>query len=386
MAKVWNHTNFGNRTTIYELSWSGHGQLLLKASGGRKQTVGLQGKPHELYRMGCWLVENRRGSRGGLARFRWTGSGGETLEIDMEEAAGNGTLRALLEPPEHISIPEKAVFQLQPGHPARLMNVSEPQPPAPAPQPPAPVPQMPTPVPQTPIRAPQPTPAPTSAADAMKIAKLEQELVSERAKGSGLQAQLDHLINVQLTDLIAELTQQQSQLSAANAGLLAKAKGQQRFIDQEEEKRTELQARISRLNSELEEARTQEEILSLDCDAKKDEIQNLRRRLQEDEDTIQLIQNDPCAKGLPVAKNLEAAEKALTAAEKRIGWIISIREKVNGSVWDAVVSASGAGFVPLDDELGGASREDYEEPEGDDVTVGSGGESGGDTSERPERD
>ncbi len=139
-----------------------------------------------------------------------------------------------------------------------------------------------------------------------------------------------------------------------------KAQEELRRLEQEkkkiEDKNHEAEELKSSLEAELESLRGAEEGLSLDCEAARRELEELRERLGDDEDTMTLMQEEPFLKENSVTGTLEQVHKELEAAEKRIGLIIRVREKINGMIQNTILG--GDGTVPLAEELGGKRNGD----------------------------
>lgn len=110
-------------------------------------------------------------------------------------------------------------------------------------------------------------------------------------------------------------------------------------------------AEAERLNQELENSAALLELKTLDCEQARQTLDSLRERKLSDEDTLELMREEPFLKGNSVRKTLETAERELDAAEDKIGLIIRLREKINGAVQTAILA--GDGRIPLSEELGG---------------------------------
>ena len=113
----------------------------------------------------------------------------------------------------------------------------------------------------------------------------------------------------------------------------------------------DLEMRKTELEGKLVSLRSAEENLRLDCDAAARELDGLTIRLGEDEDTLELLQEEPFLKGNSVSETLRQVRLELEAAERRLGVIIRVREKINSMVQSTILT--GDGKISLNEELGG---------------------------------
>ena len=105
------------------------------------------------------------------------------------------------------------------------------------------------------------------------------------------------------------------------------------------------------LDTKLTKMHAVEEDLKLDCDNASKELESLRRQYEDDLDTASLLQEEAFLKNNSLLNTLEQIRKELDAAEKRIGLIVQVREKINARIQGAILA--GDGQIPLAEELGG---------------------------------
>lgn len=91
----------------------------------------------------------------------------------------------------------------------------------------------------------------------------------------------------------------------------------------------------------------------MDCEAAGREAETLKQRLGDDEDTAALMQEEPLLKDNSALRTLARVREELEAAEKRIGGVIRLREKLNDTIHKTIADSSGTGFIPLSAERGG---------------------------------
>ena len=95
--------------------------------------------------------------------------------------------------------------------------------------------------------------------------------------------------------------------------------------------------------------------LDMDCEAAGRELDTLKLRLGDDEDTAELMREEPLLKDNSALRTLERVRGELEAAEKRMGLVIRLREKLNSSIQQTILS--GSGFIPLSEEQGGGEAD-----------------------------
>ena len=117
-----------------------------------------------------------------------------------------------------------------------------------------------------------------------------------------------------------------------------------------ESEKEKAEARKAELEREAAILRGAKESLELDCEAIARELETLRRQLGDDEDTAELMEEDPCLKDNSVPETLEQVRKELAAAEERLVLVIRKREKRNAAIQDTI--RNGNGSIPLSDERG----------------------------------
>ena len=126
--------------------------------------------------------------------------------------------------------------------------------------------------------------------------------------------------------------------------------------DNTEKKTKETEKEIERLKQKKEEqekaGRTLEEIVLADLDALKNGREELMRRYQLDEETMALLESDPVLRAAGAAETMEEIRKQLESLEKKIGFLIRVREKINRDLVGSITSLGG-GVVPAETETGG---------------------------------
>ena len=95
--------------------------------------------------------------------------------------------------------------------------------------------------------------------------------------------------------------------------------------------------------------------LDMDCEAAGRELETLKSRLGDDEDTAELMREEPLLKDNSALRTLERVRGELEAAEKRMGLVIRLREKLNSTIQQTILS--GSGFIPLSEEQGGGEAD-----------------------------
>lgn len=186
------------------------------------------------------------------------------------------------------------------------------------------------------------------------IAELKSELKLERRNN----ARLQDIIDGQLDNLLENLRGEQEQLDrelAEKASFLEETRNAVAARSRElDERRLELaryENTLENLRGEMEQSAALIELRKLDCETVRRELDGLREQNFSDQDTLELMREEPFLKGNSVRKTLEDAARSLEAAEKRLGLIIRLREKINESVRKTILI--GDGTLPLSEELGG---------------------------------
>lgn len=160
--------------------------------------------------------------------------------------------------------------------------------------------------------------------------------------GPDLRAKLD-----ELESLRSLQTQHESQ-----------AADTERQIREQEARNAGAEAELQSLNEQLAGLRSQEEVVNLDCDRAKEELEVLRVRLQMDGDIVTLTESR-WLKNNSVTDTLEEVEQKLSALEDRIGFILNARELYGTAVQSAVL-LSGDGTISADDENGNSNQDPQE--------------------------
>ena len=214
---------------------------------------------------------------------------------------------------------------------------------------------------------PQPAPVSPTGDQRAEIERLKRELERERATSRSLQG----IVTSKMDELIGILDKNSSTLSADNLfkrqrletlqqevdRLQQEAVGTGRQIDEANRKvhaktrellsrKEELEALKVRLG-DLEE---QKEVAELDCEAAQAQLEEIKAHLQLDQETIDLLEDGYQLKHGSISKTLAEAAKELEKAEKKISFILKLREKFNNAVDDAILCGDGA--IPASEEIG----------------------------------
>ena len=207
---------------------------------------------------------------------------------------------------------------------------------------------------------PQSTPLPPAGEQQAQIEHLQEELEREQATSRSLQG----IVSARMEELLGILNQNSAALSADNLfkrqrleTLQQEAEGTGRQIDEANRKvqaktrellsrKEELEALKVRL-SDLEE---QKEVAELDCEAAQAQLEEIKAHLQLDQETIDLLEDGYQLKHGSISKTLAEAAKELEKAEKKISFILKLREKFNNAVDDAILCGDGA--IPASEEIG----------------------------------
>ena len=157
---------------------------------------------------------------------------------------------------------------------------------------------------------------------------------------------LQNSLNGQLTDLERNITQKGLNL---NDSL-------QETLNRVNDKRAEnekLRRRLSEVKSEEDSILGLRDDLHEEMDVARERLDEIRNHLGTDSDILTLMQEEPFLKGMSVRKLLDEAEKTLDRAEQRIGNVVQLRERINSTLLNTILSPSEDGTVPADNEFGG---------------------------------
>lgn len=196
------------------------------------------------------------------------------------------------------------------------------------------------------------------------IAKLNTQVSELNAQITAVSTQLQRLISCQLDAFLADLEACVHDLLSSNKEklkLLKDIKNQKEQLDKDNEScctemkgiKTnieELKKKQEELLREREQLNGVEEVLTLDCTEKQEEIRELKQQADLDKETIELLEDDRLLKKNSVAKTIENIEKELEAVERRIGLIIKIKETIGNKVQNTVLS--GDGTISSEEEAG----------------------------------
>lgn len=308
---------------------------------GRQQLLGAKKLPHELYRYGCWMAELIRGDgvrEVGLQRLR---SAERSLRIGFEGGmVGQVEICQLFQgsPESRVYINVSGVTILE-----DLTVRVECQ--------------------EQSSQSRQPDGLSRQESDrllreleGLKLAAVaaQNELEAERCANRELQ----ELLTASGDELIAGLGREKDRLSEALAKKLERAQAAwQEFQEvQARLEEAELQCRAAErervgLQRELDEAEAWLEVKTLDCEQAQAELNCLRSQMDDDGNTLALMEEEPFLTGNSVRRTLEEITKKMEAAERRMGQIIALRERINDTVQQAITR--GDGVLSIGEELGG---------------------------------
>lgn len=208
----------------------------------------------------------------------------------------------------------------------------------------------------------------TGTADASLIRQLRKDLERERAAAKHLQ----DILAVRLDDVLQTLTRDKQLLSSENqskqqaletldAEIESLRKASQdtdaqiaeanRAIEDVHAKIRSGKDELNGLQEQLSELNVQREVVELDCDAAKEQLEELKTHVSLDAETVALLEEGDKLKHGTVSKTLEEMESEIEKAEKRIAFILKFRSKFNQIVEDAIFS--GDGTISAGEEAGG---------------------------------
>lgn len=181
----------------------------------------------------------------------------------------------------------------------------------------------------------------------------QRQLQEQRARADALR----NAAEGRLADMLAHAQAERAVLDPdlqtlvdAIAQQQAEADGISAQISDAQRRQEELRGEIERLTQERDEIMQRvEEIDSLDCQRAREEVEELRLRYEANEQTVDLMRDDPFLTGNSVRRTLERVTDQLAAAEKRIGLIVAYRETYLHEVQQSV--NMGGGVLPLSQEL-----------------------------------
>ena len=212
--------------------------------------------------------------------------------------------------------------------------------------------------------APQPAQQPTrQPANAQAIDSLKKALAECRAKLNDAISERDSIkqendrlkdqnrmlqnsLNEQLTELERSMTREGLKLDASLKKTLNK-------VHEQKTKNEKLRQSLTKAESEKNAILGLRDDLREEMDAARERLEEILDRFGADSDILTLMQEEPFLKGTSVRKLLDEAEKTLDRAEQRIGAVVQLRERINSTLLNTILSPSADGTVPMDDEFGG---------------------------------
>ncbi|MGN0425387.1 MAG: hypothetical protein ACI4FY_08725 [Acetatifactor sp.] len=213
----------------------------------------------------------------------------------------------------------------------------------------------------------QTQPLPPAGEQQAQIERLQGELEREQATSRSLQG----IVSAKMEELLGILNQNSAALSADNLikrqtletlkqevdRLQQEAEGTGRQIDEAnsaiQSKTRELLSRkeeLEALKVQIGDLEDQKEVAELDCEAAQAQLEEIKVHLQLDQETIDLLEDGYHLKHGSISKTLDEAAKELEKAEKKIAFILKLRERFNNAVDDAILC--GDGTIPASEEIG----------------------------------
>lgn len=202
----------------------------------------------------------------------------------------------------------------------------------------------------------QPSPAvstPDTSQYEQQIRTLREQLQSESRRSQRLQVlaaqNLDTVIQnleTMCDDLDRDLQSKATAITGARQRVNTltsqneKAKGRLETIRQE----------LSRLEGERAQYEQSEEAANLDCEQARREIEELRVHYSLNNQTADLMENDPFLVGNSVRRTLQNVQSELESVDRRIAAIATYRESYASGVQQSILT--GDGTLPLDQDLG----------------------------------
>ena len=336
MAVEWRQEG-SSGTKAFRLEISCDTRVRLDDGQGRQLLLGAKKLPHELYRYGCWIAEFIRGDgvrEVGLHRLL-PADGPLRIGLEAGTVGQVKICRLLQGTPEsrvytnvsgvtiledltiRVECQEQNPQQRQPGQDSdRLRRELE----------------------------------------GLRQAALaaQRELEAERDANMALQ----ELLSARGDEWIAGLSREKDRLSGELAEKLERVQAAHQELQEVRARLDEAESQCQAAEQEraglqkgLDEAEARLEVKTLDCKQARTELDSLHAQMEGDEDILALMEEEPFLKGNSVRKTLEEIAKQMEAAERRMGQIIALREKINDTVQQAITR--GDGVLPIGDELGG---------------------------------
>ena len=337
-------------TAAYRLEISGAAQVRLEDGQGRRYVPGAKKLPHELSWYGGWMVESIGGDEVREVGLRRRFPAERPLRIEFEGGpAEQVMIHRLQTPPEAriyrgvtgVTIAEDQTICVECRDEANQPTFENRQPGG---------------IPQERLDG------LASELEEVRrsLAAAQDELAAERQAKD----QMQELLAARGEELVAKLVQEKERLSEALTGKLAQARavqeeaqGLRARVEEAECQGWEAEQERAVLQKQLEEAEGRLEVKTLDCEQARADLGGLRAQMDDDWDTLTLMEEEPFLTGNSVYRTLEEITRKMEAAERRLGQIIALRGKINDTVQQAITR--GDGGLPLNSELGG-------EPDGPD--------------------
>lgn len=172
--------------------------------------------------------------------------------------------------------------------------------------------------------------------------RLCEEMIGEKAKQTA-----------KLEDLDEKRKRMEDELVSREKEIVAK---EDELADLEESIQ-EKKKNLEDIFKKIEELKAQGEVTELDCDKAKDELEEIKTRINLDQETIDLLESSNYRlKRGTVSKTMAEIEKEIEKVEKRIGLFLKIREKFNKTVEEAIFARDGV--ISEAEEAGGNENGD----------------------------
>lgn len=199
----------------------------------------------------------------------------------------------------------------------------------------------------------------------VEISSLKNQLAKEKSLNEKLTIEnkkMKSQSSIQLSDLLNDFENLIKQIKKDNTQLYKKFETKKRDYDalvkQEKEislkieklslSKLEKESNICKLNEsfkdleeELQTLETKREILDLDCANASYEISGIKERLQLDEETASLLEDDIVLKKGTISNSLVELYNEIEVIEKRIALILKLRQRFNHHVTGAILTGNG---------------------------------------------
>lgn len=196
----------------------------------------------------------------------------------------------------------------------------------------------------------------------LEIQSLRLELEKERTNIR----MLNEMLKMRLDEFAQKEQKQVEALNAENQRLFSTLNMYHETICSIESQIEQKGREKMRLEKELKTLDEQKEFLELDCDAARNQVNDLKEQVHLDSETISLIEGDLSLKKGTITKTIPYLQKEVEKIEKRIALIIKVRREFDKKVNKTIFS--GDGFIFDVDEILDIGEEE-EDTDGDGGTA-----------------